>query len=60
MEFIVLVCLEIWFLWAFMFGGFIRALNGHIIEGTLLLITFLTIFIVPIIYLLFKKVLDKH
>lgn len=49
MEFIILVCLAIWFLWAFIFGGFARALDGHMIEWILLLIIFLAIFIVPII-----------
>ena len=38
-----------WFLWAFIFGGFARARNGNKVEGALLLITFLEIFIVPII-----------
>lgn len=46
MEFIVLVCLGVWFLWAFIFGGFRRALDGNMIEWALLLITFLAIFIV--------------
>lgn len=49
MEFIALVYLAVWFLWAFIFGGFKRALDGNMIEWTLLLITFLAIFIVPII-----------
>lgn len=49
MEFIAVLVLAVWFLWAFIFGGFKRALDGNMIEWTLLLITFLAIFIVPII-----------
>ena len=41
--------LVVWFLWAFIFGGFARALDGNRVEWVLLLITFLAIFIVPII-----------
>lgn len=53
MEIIIIFCLVLWFLWAFIFGGFARALDGHKIEWVLLIITFLAIFIIPtIIYFL--------
>jgi hypothetical protein len=53
MELFIILVLGVWFLWAFIFGGFKRALDGNMFEWTLLLITFLAIFIVPtIIYFL--------
>jgi hypothetical protein len=48
MEAILILCLALWFLWAFVFGGIARSLDGHKIEWILLLISFLTIIIIPI------------
>lgn len=42
-----------WFLWAFIFGGLRNTLKGNVLEGLLLLITFVEIFIVPIIVYFF-------
>lgn len=48
-ELVFIICLSLWFLWAFIFGGFARALNGSITEWALLTITFVLIVAIAII-----------